>query len=79
MSQDYEQGKRKRTEIMRLILDYGMGVVMIVAGSFLFFRDQFDLEINKYYPVNPYNKYFGIAAFIYGVWRIYRGYKKNYF
>lgn len=64
---------------MKSLLDYGMGVVIALAGIFFFFRGQFDLALNTNYPPNDLDKIFGVMAFLYGCWRIYRGYKQNYF
>lgn len=64
---------------MRAILDYGMGIAIIVLGIFFFFRNKFDLEFNVRYPPNYMDKILGVICVLYGGWRIYRGYKKNYF
>jgi hypothetical protein len=77
--EEYENKKRKQIALMRSLLDYGIGVMIIVAGAFLFFRDKMDLSFNEKYPPNSTDKIIGIICVLYGGWRIYRGYKKNYF
>lgn len=79
MLEEYERRKRKQVAGMRSILDYGMGVIITLAGLFFFFRDRFKLSFNESFPPNEIDKIFGVICVIYGGWRIYRGYKKNYF
>ena len=79
MIEEYEAQKRRQVSFMRSLLDYGLGTAIIIAGGFLFFRDRFDLSFNERYPPNYLDRLFGIMCVLYGSWRIYRGYKKNYF
>ena len=79
MFEEYEKKKRKDVSIMRTIRDYGIGVVIIVFGVFMFFRNQFELEINEMYKPDIMDQVLGVICVVYGAWRIYRGYKKNYF
>ena len=64
---------------MRSLLDYGMGALILLAGIFFFFRNKFDIPFNDKFPPNDLDKLFGVLCLVYGSWRIYRGYKKNYF
>jgi hypothetical protein len=79
MFEEYERKKRKQIASMRSLMDYGMGLLIVLAGLFFFLRDKFKLPLNERFPPNDIDKIFGIIAIIYGAWRIYRGYKKNYF
>lgn len=79
MLEDYEKRKRRQVAGMRSILDYGMGAIILFAGLFFFFRDRFKLSFNESFPPNEIDKIFGVICVIYGSWRVYRGYKKNYF
>jgi len=65
--------------MMRSLLDYGMGIIILVLGLFFFFRSKFHLSINETFPPNYIDKIFGAVCLLYGGWRIYRGYKKKYF
>lgn len=71
-----EERRRKSYALMRSIVDYGMGLVIFGFGIFFIIAPrlgkQFDIE-----PVLMY--FFAGLCIIYGAWRIYRGYKKNYF
>ena len=63
---------------MRTITNYGMGLFMIAAGFFFMFPIQLTRGyINQYDPVLI--KLFAVICWMYGSFRIYRGYKKNYF
>lgn len=79
MIEEYEKRKRKQVSQMRALLDYGIGLVIVALGVFLFFRENFDLSFNERYPPDTLDKVFGGLCVLYGGWRIYRGYKKNYF
>ena len=79
MCEEYENRKRKQVSGMRSILDYGMGVIILFIGVFFFFRNKFDIGFNEQFPPNDMDKIFGGICIVYGIWRIYRGYKKNYF
>lgn len=69
MIDEYEKRKRKQISLMRSLLDYGLGIGIIAGGILLFIRYKSDLTL----------RLFGVACVLYGCWRIYRGYKKNYF
>ena len=69
MVEEYEKGKKKRFALMRSLMDYGLGVSTIVLGIYLFLRYREDMTL----------RIFSVACVLYGAWRIYRGYKKNYF
>jgi hypothetical protein len=71
MFEDYERQKRKQASGMRSVMDYTRGILM--------FRDKLNLDFIQSKPPNTFEKIFAVVCFIYGAWRIYRGYKKNYF
>lgn len=79
MFEDYEKRKKKQVSLMRSVLDYGMGLLILALGVFFFFRNTFDIPFNEKFPPNEIDKIFGAVCLLYGSWRIYRGYKKNYF
>jgi hypothetical protein len=79
MFEDYERQKRKQASGMRSVMDYTRGILIILAGVFLMFRDKLNLDFIQSKPPNTFEKIFAVLCFIYGAWRIYRGYKKNYF
>ena len=63
---------------MRTITNYGMEGFMILAGFFFMFPvKETRAYINQYDPVLI--KIFAVICWLYGAFRIYRGYRKNYF
>jgi len=79
MIEEYEKRKRRQVSLMRSVLDYGMGLIIFMMGLFFFFRNRLDIPFNEKFPPNEMDKIFGGICLVYGIWRIYRGYKKNYF
>jgi hypothetical protein len=77
MPEDQELDKRQKGYRMRRsIMDYGMGVIFFCIGIFLFIAPRlgfaFDIDITFRYLL-------GGLFIVYGIFRAYRGYKKNYF
>ena len=62
---------------MRSIMDYGMGIMWMSMGVFLMFIKYFNTDFTARYD-DPTMKVFGGVCIVYGLFRIYRGYKKNY-
>ncbi|MEO6547260.1 MAG: hypothetical protein ABIN94_04650 [Ferruginibacter sp.] len=63
---------------MRTITNYGMGAFMILMGFFFMFPVKLtQAYINQYDPTLI--KLFAAICWLYGGFRIYRGYSKNYF
>ena len=63
---------------MRSIMDYGMGLLWLSMGIFLMFIEKFNTGLEARFS-DPVMKWFGGICILYGAFRIYRGYKKNYF
>lgn len=63
---------------MRSIMDFGMGILWIAMGVFLLFVEKFSEVLAEKYGDNAF-KIFGAVCVIYGLFRIYRGVKKDYF
>ena len=77
-SKDELSPREKNMVRMRSITNYVMGIFLIGAGAFFMFPLQSTKQyIDQYDPVVI--KIFAAVCFIYGAFRIYRGYKKNYF
>jgi hypothetical protein len=76
MDDKFQQRKEKNYSLMRSVKDYGMGIVILCFGFFFAFSEKLGFN----FSVEPLLKYFFAGlCIIYGGWRIYRGYKKNYF
>jgi hypothetical protein len=78
MFEEYENKKKKQVTQMRSIMDYGMGVLMLIAGTFFLFHKDLKISLGND-SSSLMDKFFGGLCLLYGSWRIYRGYKKNYF
>lgn len=76
--QDEELSVREKGVInMRSIMDMGMGILWMCMGVFFIFIKQFNTDLAARYD-DSVMKVFGGVCIIYGIFRIYRGYKKNY-
>ena len=62
---------------MRSIMDFGMGLLWVGMGVFLVFIEKFKTGLEARFN-DPTMKAFGAVCVLYGIFRIYRGYKKNY-
>jgi uncharacterized membrane protein len=72
MIEDFQEQQRKRTTRLRSIMDFTMGGLFIAIGIVLL--------IYKVGTLEEFNRMgLGVLFILYGIWRIYRGYKKNYF
>ncbi len=76
MPADQQDKRRKQHSQMRSIKDYGMGILILGFGFFFLFSEQLGYN----FDMEPFFKYFfsGLCI-IYGAWRIYRGYQKDYY
>lgn len=72
MLEDYQEQQRKKAARLRSLMDFTMGGLFIAIGVVLMVYQITTLpDFNR--------KGLGILFILYGIWRIYRGYKKNYF
>ncbi len=71
--------REKGISRMRSITNYGMGVIIIAFGFFFMFPTETTGELfhKKYDEVLL--KLLAVICWVYGAFRIYRGYSKNYF
>jgi hypothetical protein len=68
----------KNLVMMRSLTNYVMGIFLVGAGCFFMFPIDATREFLSKYD-DALIKTFGVICWIYGLFRIYRGYKKNYF
>ncbi|HNP53329.1 MAG TPA: hypothetical protein PKK69_01885 [Ferruginibacter sp.] len=62
---------------MRSIMDFGMGTLWIAMGVFLIFIKHFNTGLEARFD-DPVMKGFGAVCILYGLFRLYRGYQKQY-
>ena len=79
MAYDYEEKKKKQISSMKAITDYGMGIFFTLLGLVFFFYEQLGIDFSRFSKTSAIDIIFGIISLAYGIWRIYRGYKKQYF
>jgi hypothetical protein len=81
MIEDYENQRRKQIALRRSITDYVMGVLFLLLGLGLLLHNTIGFDFGP--DQSPaFNTIFSIWCYVcvvYGGWRIYRGYKKDYF
>jgi uncharacterized membrane protein len=77
MTEDQDLDNRsKRYKVRRSIMDYGMGIIIFCLGIFFMLAPHFGVQ----FGIDDMFRYlFGGLCMIYGIFRVYRGYKKNYF
>jgi len=76
MITDSSERKAKNYILRRSIMDLGMGAVILGFGIFFAFANKFGIE----FTITPAFRYaFVVLCIVYGGFRMYRGYKKNYF
>jgi len=63
---------------MRSLMDFGMGILWTGMGVFLFFSKELGTGLEANYGETSL-RVFGSVCVLYGLFRIYRGIRKNYF
>lgn len=76
MQNEAPDRRTKGYMLMRAILDIGMGVIIAGFGVFFLIAPRLGLGFTF---EDFYRYFFSSLCLLYGGWRIYRGYKKNYF
>ncbi len=77
MSENQELDRRtKGYRMRRSIMDYGMGLIIFSIGVFFLLAPQMEVAFKV---DNKFRFLFAGLCIIYGIFRAYRGYKKNYF
>jgi hypothetical protein len=63
---------------MRSITNYTMGIFFIAVGFFFMFPTKYSAEFLGRYDSSTM-KMFAVICWVYGLFRLFRGYSKNYF
>ena len=77
MANDFEEKKRSAYSTRRSIMDIGMGILWSGMGALFILKDFIGVEMQ--FPEKPFDYIFGGLCLLYGIFRVYRGIKKNYF
>ena len=68
--------KTKRYILMKSVMDFGMGFIYIVVGIIILFAKK--INLNNEFAESMLGKIFAGLILLYGLWRFYRGIKKDY-
>lgn len=74
--EDNTDPKTKRYILMKSIMDLGMGLIYISVGFMILFAKK--IGLNNEFVESTLGKIFAGVVMLYGLWRVYRGIKKNY-
>lgn len=70
----FEQDKARREVGMKTVYNYVMGVLWFAVGLFFLNRERFGLEGS----IDPgLSNIFGVSCLVYGLFRIWRGYRSR--
>lgn len=76
MENEIREKRTKNYFLMRSVLDFTMGILYLAAATFLFFAERLGFPMDNFDTTFRY--IFGGICALYGFWRIYRGFKKDY-
>jgi hypothetical protein len=76
MRNEVEDRRRKGYTSMRSIKDIGMGIIIIGVGLLIIFADKLGIGISTDKTISYL---FGGLCLLYGPFRLYRGFRKDYF
>jgi hypothetical protein len=78
MIEEFQEKQRRQRSRVRSIMDYTMGCVFLLLGIYFLVYKEFGLTLLDRDP-SSIDYLIGGLFVLYGGWRIYRGYKKNYY
>jgi hypothetical protein len=78
MIEDYENKNANRCATCVQVMDYVMGFLFFCIGVYFLTYRQIGINIFRREP-SSIDYLIGGLFVVYGIWRMYRGYRKNYF
>jgi hypothetical protein len=78
MHEEFQDEHRKKAAQMRSIMDFTMGGLLVIFGIYFLVYSRLGINFFNRKP-SAIDYFLGALFLIYGIWRIYRGYKKNYY
>jgi hypothetical protein len=79
MIEEYQEAQRKKVTRLKSFMDVTMGLVLILVGICFLLYQQLHLERIFKKPHSSLDYVIGGLFVLYGSWRVYRGYKKDYY
>lgn len=76
MKLEREERRPKNYILMRSMLDFAMGVLYLGVGLFMIFPEKLGFAMDSF--DRTFRFIFGGICVVYGIWRIYRGLRKDY-
>ena len=70
----FDDKERNNSSLLRTIYDYTMGVLWLGVGIFVLFHKKWDYDLKLDAILT---NIFGVSATLYGLFRIYRGFKNK--
>ncbi|HEX2607950.1 MAG TPA: hypothetical protein VHK91_11245 [Flavisolibacter sp.] len=78
MIEEFQEQQRKRTARIRSVMDLTMGALILLIGIYFLVYEKLGINVFNRQP-SALDYFIGGLFMIYGIWRMYRGYKKDYF
>jgi small neutral amino acid transporter SnatA (MarC family) len=77
MIEDFQEQERKRMTRVKSTVDYTMGILFFVIGVYFLVYDRMGINVFGW-PASQFHLFGGLLV-LYAAWRVYRGYKKDYY
>lgn len=79
MIEEFQDRQRRKAAGVRSVMDIVMGSLFVLLGLYFLLYNLLGINVFQREPSLLLDIVLGILFLAYGVWRIYRGYKKQYF
>jgi hypothetical protein len=73
----FDSKDRNTSSLFRSIYNYAMGVLWLGVGIFFLFHEKWGYEFFDNDKERLLGNIFGVSAVLYGLFRVYRGFKKQ--
>ncbi|HEX6334027.1 MAG TPA: hypothetical protein VFZ78_07355 [Flavisolibacter sp.] len=78
MLEDFQEKQQRKVARLRSSMDITMGILIILIGIYFIVYDRLGINVFNREP-SSIDYLIGTLFLLYGFWRVYRGYKKDYF
>lgn len=79
MIEDFQDKQRQQGARVRSVMDYAMGIIFFLIGLYFILYRHLGMKMIQNREPSNFDYIIGGLFVVYGGWRIYRGYKKNYY